>query len=308
MTRLGFLPVACLLFAAALASAEQPASGRSFHDRYAQLVANPRRVSDSARLSELFRVNWEYVMTEFPEFATYVGYPGQNTRWTDNSLQAIERRKRELEEPLAVVKSIRRDRLSSPDRLNYDLFRRGVQEQIEGTRFKDEYFAVTQLDGVQQDVGRLLAQMPTTSVQDYENILARLNGVPALVDQAVVLLGKGLEAGITPPRVTLRDVPDQIRGLTPDDPMASPLLRPFSQFSRSVPAGERDRITRAARDAYTQRVAPAYRKLYDYVAGTYVPKTRESIGMRELPDGAASYAYRDRQIHTTHHPPAQHHA
>jgi len=300
--------IAYVLFAAALASAQQPPSGRSFHDRYAELVANPRRMSDSARLAQLFRVNWEYVMTEFPEFATYVGYPGQNTRWTDNSLQAIERRKRELEEPLAVVKSIRRDRLSPPDRLNYDLFRRGLEEQIEGTRFKDEYFAVTQLDGVQQDVGRLLAQMPTASVQDYENILARLNAVPALVDQAIVLLGKGLEAGITPPRVTLRDVPDQIRGLTPEDPMASPLLQPFAQFPASVPAGERERLTRAARDAYTQRVAPAYRKLYDYVAGTYVPKTRESIGMRELPDGPAWYAYRVRQFTTTSLSPDQIHA
>jgi len=300
--------IAYVLFAAALASAQQPPSGRSFHDRYAELVANPRRMSDSARLAQLFRVNWEYVMTEFPEFATYVGYPGQNTRWTDNSLQAIERRKRELEEPLAVVKTIRRDRLSPPNRLNYDLFRRGVEEQIEGTRFKDEYFAVTQLDGVQQDVGRLLAQMPTASVQDYENILARLNGVPALVDQAIVLLGKGLEAGITPPRVTLRDVPDQIRGLTPEDPMASPLLQPFAQFPASVPAAERERLTRAARDAYTQRVAPAYRKLYDYVAGTYVPKARESIGMRELPDGAAWYAYRVRQFTTTSLSPDQIHA
>jgi len=308
MTRLGLTAGTCLLLAVALASAQQPPSGRSFHDRYAELVANPRHVSDSARLGALFRLNWEYVMTEFPEFATYVGYPGQNARWTDNSLPAIERRKRELEDPLAVVKTIRRDRLSPTDRLNYDLFRRGVEEQIEGRRFKDEYFAVTQLDGVQQDVGRLLAQMPTTSVQDYENILARLNGVPALVDQTIVLLGKGLEAGITPPRVTLRDVPDQIRGLTPDDPAASPLLRPFSEFPASVPASERERLTRAARDAYTQRVAPAYRKLYDYVAGTYVPKTRESIGMRELPDGAAWYAYRVRQFTTTSLSPDQIHA
>ncbi len=186
------------------ASAQEPRAGRSFHDRYAELVANPRRLSDSTRLGELFRVNWEYLMTEYPEYATYVGYPGQNARWTDKSLQAIERRKRELEEPLAVVKAIRRDRVSPADRLNYDLFRRGLEEQIEGNRFKDEYLAVTQLGGVQQDVGQLLAQMPTTSVQDYDNILARLNGVPALVDQAIVLLGKGLEAGITPPRVTLR--------------------------------------------------------------------------------------------------------
>src|SRR3989454_12339647 len=163
MTRLGFLPVACLLFAAALASAQQPASGRSFHDRYAELVANPRRLSDSARLHELFRVNWEYRMTEFPEFATYVGYPGQNDRWTDNSLAAIERRKRELDEPLAVVKAIRRERLSAPDRLNYDLFRRRLEREIEGNRFKDEDFTITQRDGVQQDVAQFVVLMPAAS-------------------------------------------------------------------------------------------------------------------------------------------------
>src|SRR5947207_13594603 len=112
MTRLGLTAVTCLLFAVSHASAQQPPSGRSFHDRYAELVANPRHLGDSARLSELFRANSQYVMTEFPEFATYVGYPGQNARWTDNSLQAIERRKRELQEPLAVVKAVRRDRVS----------------------------------------------------------------------------------------------------------------------------------------------------------------------------------------------------
>ena len=282
--------------------------GATAQNRYAELVANPRHLSDSARLHQLFRVNWEYLMTEYPEFATYVGYPGQNARWTDNSLEAIERRKHELQEPLNVVKAIRRDRLSPADRLNYDLFRRGLDEQIEGTRFKDEYFAVTQLGGVQQDVGRLLAQMPTTSVQDYENMLARLNGVPALVEQTITLLGKGLETGITPPRVTLRDVPEQIRGITPDDPLASPLLRQFVDFPASVPASERERLTRAARDAYTQRIAPAYRRLYDYFVGTYVPKTRESIGMRALPDGAAWYAYRVRQFTTTSLSPDQIHA
>src|SRR2546428_6901876 len=145
------------------ASAQQPPSGRSFHDRYAELVANPRHLSDSARLGELFRVNWEYLMTEYPEFATYVGYPGQNARWTDNSLEAIERRKRGLQEPLSVVKAIRRDRLSPADRLNYDLFRRGPKEQIEGTRFKEEYSAVPMLRAVRPDVGGRPACTPPTS-------------------------------------------------------------------------------------------------------------------------------------------------
>ena len=34
--------------------AQQPASARSFHDRYADVIANPRHLSDSARLAQLF--------------------------------------------------------------------------------------------------------------------------------------------------------------------------------------------------------------------------------------------------------------
>src|SRR5205807_9636466 len=58
------------------------------------------------------------------------------------------------------------------------------------------------------------------------------------------------------------------------DPMASPLLQPFAQFPPAIPATERERLTRAARDAYTQRVAPAYRKLYDYFVGSNRPGPR----------------------------------
>src|SRR2546426_9611023 len=104
---------------------------------------------------------------------------------------------RELQEPLAVVNSIRRERLAAADRLNYDLFKRGVEEQIAASRFPNEYLVVTQLGGVQQDVGQLLAPMPTARASNYEDILARLHGVPTLVDQTLVLLEQGLAAGVT---------------------------------------------------------------------------------------------------------------
>src|SRR5213594_4399715 len=170
MIRFGVVNVMCLCLAVLRLGAQQPAPASGFHARYAALIANPRHLADSTRLHELFKVNWEYQMTEFPEFATDVGYPGQNARWTDNSLAAIARRKRELQEPLAVINSIRRERLGAADRLNYDLFKRGVEEHIAASRFHDEYLAVTQLGGVQQDVGQLLARMPTARVSDYEDI------------------------------------------------------------------------------------------------------------------------------------------
>ncbi len=280
-------------------TAQQPPTTTAFHQEYADLLANVRHLSDSARLDRLLAINWRYQMMEFPEFATYVGYPGQNARWTDNSFQAIERRKRELQEPIAVTRSIERARLSRADRLNYDLFRRTLEEQLEATRFKEEYLAITQLEGVQQDVEQILALMPASSTQHYEDILARLNGAPALIDQTRALLAQGVVIGVTPPRITLRDVPDQIKQLTPDDPLASPLLRPFREFPASIPADARERLRKAAVEAYSARVAPAYRKLYAYFTGMYLPATRESIAMSVLPDGAAWYAFKTRQFTTT---------
>src|SRR5258707_7682999 len=74
---------------------------------------------DSERLHQLFKLEWDHAMHENPEMATDVGYPGQNDRWTDESLEAIERRKLELQPPMKVVQSIDRSKLSATDQLNY---------------------------------------------------------------------------------------------------------------------------------------------------------------------------------------------
>src|SRR5437016_373626 len=100
----------------------------------AKLAASPG--NDPQRLRDLFKLDWDYTMRENPEFATEAGYPGQNNRWTDDSLHAIDRRKRELQAPMKLIESIDRSKLSAADQLNYDLFRKNKQEAIEGTRFK----------------------------------------------------------------------------------------------------------------------------------------------------------------------------
>src|SRR5438876_2819370 len=69
-------------------------NGSSFQSRYEALL-NSREPNPALRLRQLLALHWDYSMHEFPETATAVGYPGQNHRWTDVSLEAIARRKRE---------------------------------------------------------------------------------------------------------------------------------------------------------------------------------------------------------------------
>jgi uncharacterized protein (DUF885 family) len=285
-----YVPIilACL---AAPAAAQQPASP------IAALAQS--RDPDSLRLRRLIALHWDYTMREYPESATAVGYSGQNARWTDNSADALARRKRELNEPLAVLQSIDRSRLSAAEQLNYDLFRRNITDAIEEGRFPGELMPINQLGGVQQDVPSTIAQSPANTVRDYEDLVARLRGVPVLVDQTIALLERGLAARITPPRVTLRDVPQQAQNLVVDDPLKSPLLQAFTKFPVAVPTAEQARLRSAAVTAYREAVAPAFRRLHAFLAERYVPGCRESIAMRDLPDGMAWYRVRARASTTT---------
>ena len=268
-------------------------------DRLEAIHANADGLSEAERLQQFIDLGFEYTMLEHPEFATYLGLPQGQDRWTDNSFEAEARREQDEIRSFEILESIDREQLEGNDRLNYDLMYDQIQRSIEGHRFHGELMAITQLNGVQQNVPQMFALMRATNVQDYENILARMAAVPTVIDQAMARLEKGLEKGVTPPKVTLRDVPQQIQNLLVDDPMQSAVLRQFAQFPSSIPEADQERLRSEAVKIFTEKVKPAYQKLYDFMSETYVPGARETIAMSALPDGPEWYRYNVAQMTTT---------
>src|SRR5437588_121632 len=262
---------------------------------------------DAQRLHELFKLDWDYRMHEDPEEATEVGYPGQNARWQDRSLAAIERRKQELRAPLKVLESIEREKLSATDRLNYDLFNRNQRDALEATRFGFEFIALSQLHGPQQELANVLDLAPKANVKDFEDILARLESVPIVLEQTRVLLEKGLEKGITEPQIILRDVPQQIKNQMPDDLSKSPFLKVFAEFPAEIPHAEQERLRQAGEQVVREKVNPAFATFHEFFAKKYLPHTRENIACADLPDGAAWYAHNVRIRTTTSLNPQQIH-
>jgi uncharacterized protein (DUF885 family) len=307
MKKLALAFTALLLLTAAVASAAVSPELVEYAHKFEQFPATKGKGSESQRLQKLFDLSWDYVMHSSPEFATQVGYPGLNDRWSDSSFEAIDFARATSHKILKALMSIDRSQLKPSEQVNYDLARRRLEREIEGERFHGEYLAITQVSGVHQGVPALLAYMPAGNAQDYENIIARLRGIPVVVDQTIALLDKGLKEGITPPRVTLRDVPGQVGNLLVDDPLKSPMLKAFEKFPSTVPAAEQERLKAAAVQAFKEQAAPAFRKLQGYLANTYVPAARESIAMSALPDGKAWYAYNVREQTTTNLTPEQIH-
>jgi uncharacterized protein (DUF885 family) len=281
----------CLLPLISFASAD-------FKSQYDALAADKSQ-TDSERLHRLFELDWERGLEESPESATSLGDTRFDDRWTDLSQAAIDARKSEAQWPLNVIKSIDRSKLSKADQLNYDLFRHDLELGIEGNKFPGEVLQISQLGGVQQSVAQELTQMRTDSVKAYENILARLRAVPVVVDQNIALLKRGLALGVTPSRIILRDVPQQILEVIPDDPLKSALMKPFTDFPANIPAADQDRLRKEAVRIYKEQLVPVYKKLHAFVADEYLPGARESVSWSALPDGPAWYALNVRSYTTT---------
>lgn len=263
--------------------------------------------SEHDRLWQLFDEYWANKMREYPEWATSVGFPGQNGRWTDMSMAAIERRKKELNAPLEALKSIDRSKLAKEDQLNYDLFAYGLKMSLKESQFPNELMPINQLQGVQEAPANTLVQNPQNTLKDYEDIISRLRGISTSIDQSIVLMKVGVSKGITPPQITLRDVAQQIQNQIVEDPMKSPLLEAFKKFPKDFSADEKRRLTETATAVYTSSIKPAYQKLHSYFTQEYYPKTRTSLACSDLPNGKEWYAFNIHQITTTDLTPAQIH-
>ena len=300
------LPVAVLALAVWLPVLGQPRTERKqFDDLYTDV--NRAGGSDSARLHRLFETDWTRMMFNFPEWATDVGFPGMDDRWTDNSIGAIEQRKREVELPLRALEAINRNALNPQDQLSYDLFRFNLLSEQQGNAFPGELMPITQLSGIHQEAPQMLSDMPTGQPYQVEAILARLKALPVAIDQAMELMKKGLDKGITPPKITLRDIPEQVSNVIPDNPWQSPLLEAFATLPPTIPADQAATFRKRAATIYEDDVVPAFRRLHDFLVDKYIPNARIKIGASSLPNGAAWYTDRVRQETTTTMTPQQIH-
>lgn len=302
-TLLGWATICAVTWASAA-----PVTPAEFDADFRALAASRGKTNDAVRLRQLFDLEWRYEMMESPEAATYNGFPGQNARWSDLSKATRDRQRAELERPIRVLATIDRSALGADDQLYHDLFQRQLTLAKEGLRFPDELLPLNQMGGVQQAIAQTLSIMPAGKPADFADMIARLEGSGKLVQQTLELLREGLARGITPPRITLRDVPQQVLNNLPAKPEDSAVFRPFRELPASIPAAEQAALRGRALAAITNVFYPGFRELHRFLVEEYVPKSREAIAATALPDGEAWYAFRARRSTTTDLTPREIHA
>jgi len=279
----------------------------AIHAEIQSLTSNEQGLKDEQCLQRYYELSYDLAMLESPGFATYKGDPRGQDRLGDFSAAGVERRQQAARDSLALIKSINRSALSEAEWVNYDLLLDDLERDVKSQRFPSQYLPMNQMGGPQQNAARLLAMMPNDRAEQLENQIARMEVFPKYVDQNIALMRKGLEQGVTPPKITLREVPQQIRNQLVDDASESPLLRGFVDIPATVDPLVAETLRNRAQEVYRQQVVPAYERLLEFTEDEYLPAARESIAARDLPDGEAWYTNNVAMSTTTDLTPQQIH-
>jgi len=299
--------ILCFLFSPLPLQGDWLDEVNALSEEISALRQNEPGLTDLQRLQRYYELSYDLTMLENPGFATWRGDPRGQDRLEDLSKEAVTRRREAARASLALIESIDRSALPASEQVNYDLLRDTLRRQVDGLQFPQELLQMNQMSGPQQDLADLLSMMPGSRAVELENQLARMEALPTYVDQSIALMREGIEAGVTPPKITLRDVPQQIRNQLVDDAMQSPLLRGFKEIPDTVDPLQADSLRQRATAVYSEQVVPAFERLLEFTEAEYLPAARESIAARDLPDGLAWYQYRVASMTTTDLTPPQIH-
>jgi uncharacterized protein (DUF885 family) len=275
-------------------------------------MEGPAQHSDLAarrvELRDALEQEWQYTLRTNPELATGIGDPRYNDRWSDYSAAAQEQQTEHAREEIRVFETIDTTGFPEQEVLNKTLMLRQLREAVEEARFKDWEMPVDQMNGIQLGIPGLMTQMPLKTVKDYENYVARLHGIPQVLDQVTANMRQGMADHLMPPRYLLEKVAVQTEDIATKPLTTSPFAEPLQKFPKEFSPADQAWLTLAIQGAIHNEVDPAYAKFAAFVKNEYAPAGRTDPGVWALPDGAARYRFAVREQTTTDLTPEQIHA
>jgi uncharacterized protein (DUF885 family) len=264
--------------------------------------------TSSTQLTQLFADHWQAWMQYDPLFASQCGDHRYDDRLPTVSEAAITAWRSQLQDFRKRQDAIQRESLSPPEQLNYDVFARLVDVDIDELGHGYSRIPISRTAGFHMSLPDLPMFVSLETLHDYENYISRLEGIQAFFSENIELMRLGLRTGYLPPLATLQGIEEGIQPHILDDTAQSVYFDPFKDFPAGISATDRERLARSAREAILTSVIPAYRQLLKFIKDEYRPAARPGIAASQLPNGREFYQSRIRYFTSLDLTPEQVHA
>ena len=238
----------------------------------------------------------EALLERNPSLGTRLSLEGaRHDRLFDNSLEALADWQAKEDKWYARLNAIPQpEDVGSRDWISYGILHEELSTGIASRICRNELWQASGATGWHRGLPFLFEVQPVDTPEHRDQTLERLRQVDDYIDTEIANLRLGLESGYSAPRVTVQQVPDQIRSLIGDD----------SIFLNPVTRADDEDFAVAARAIYDDEIVPALNRFADFIDETYLELAREDIALSANTDGAECYPVRVRSF-TTIQPSAE---
>ena len=241
---------------------------------------------EDRRFLRIVDSEWQRSIDENPLYASYMGDKSSNQDWPDLSEETLRIRQKKTRDVLREIKKIDSQKLSEENKLNHRLFLYNYERSVRGQQFDSHLLVFGQRGGIQLE-HETAESLGFMTRQDYLDWIARLEKLPNYIEQHITLARLGVERNVTAPRILMERVARQIQLQLVDEPTDSPFFNVFEEMSETI--DDRSEITEKAIQVISEAVIPSYQKFSDFFVNEYLPASRTSIGVADLPNGYAWY-------------------
>jgi len=200
---------------------------------------------------------------------------------------------------LVALRAIDRAKLDPTDQIAYDSFEWQTRENLRlltdnGLLLSLEVRPIDHFSGIHlwyPDIASGKGAAPFNTLADYEANLKRNVQYAALLDECIARFRQGIREKIVQPRLTIRNVIDQLNAQIGQGIENSTFYGPVRQFPAGISAADQKRL-RAAYAAQIKTVLiPAETRLRNFLKSEYLPAARPTIGLSKMKGGMKIYEY-----------------
>lgn len=251
--------------------------------------------SADAQLRGLYTDEWKWRLQQFPNQEDSTKPIADHLPKEDAATQEL--RLHYWENVLSKLDGVSRAQLSLPEQINYDIYRREIEDFVADQKFRDFEMPANSDTAFWTNFG-YTARRPFKNLKDYRNWIAQMRDIPRYFQEEIANMRAGAARGLTPPRVTLEGRDKSISAIAEGKPEDNLLYTPFREPMIGVDPAEQAKLKSDAAQVIRDIVQPAYADLFKFFRDEYVPKTRTILAAEELPDGKAYYRQKIREFTT----------
>ncbi len=201
-----------------------------------------------------------------------------------------------------------RRRLNQSDGISYDILKRELEMNMERLSFHENYIPFNQFYALPLTMGQLGSgegAQPFKTIKDYEDWATRAKAFGIWADSAIIYFRKGIsENYVLPSSLVVKMIP-QMEAMAATDTGKSIFFGPI----KKIPSGIDTANAKKIREGYSRLIqlyiAPAYKKLADFLQNEYLLKARRTSGINALANGDAYYNFLVRDQTTTNRSPEE---